>query len=128
MTPLDAALAEIEARVNAATEGPWRVDNVGVYRQPVVSTEAAMGPERPYFRIAYFGTSGNRDISGHHFDDASFIASARTDVPRLVAALRYAVWKVDAQARLLGSVGVQTMESTPFDARILAILTGKEAG
>ena len=61
-------LNEIEARANAATEGPWdafmdRIDH----------------PGKSVFAVAYdVGCDG----------DAEFIAHARTDVPDMAAALR----------------------------------------
>jgi hypothetical protein len=79
-------LAEIEARANAATEGPWSVDHDSeeVYADTCVATG-------DYGWIAV-GPSGQSP----HYDedtaegraDAEFIAHAREDVPALVAALR----------------------------------------
>ena len=63
-------LNEIEARANAATEGPWEAD-------PLEGNLDAPGGG---VRVAEVGMW--RD------DDANFIARARTDVPALVAALR----------------------------------------
>lgn len=80
MTDLSTALDEIEARADAATPGPW------------ITTHG----ERSIHRAAY----ARRDLAAvhttdetwiaHYVDpaDAAFIAAARSDVPRLVAALR----------------------------------------
>lgn len=67
-------LAQIEARANAATEGPWRSDR----------WEDFTGRETTY------SISGDTEVSPlvHEPDDAEFIAHARTDVPALTAALR----------------------------------------
>jgi hypothetical protein len=67
-------LTAIEARANAAASGPWRVDGLRIY-----------GPEvghfnEPAIAIYHEGT--------HTRNDAEFIASARTDVPALVAEVR----------------------------------------
>ena len=73
-------LDEIQARANAATDGPWKIEtHYGMSqsrrRQIVVpgwmTPIAVLGQENPY---------GD--------PDAEFIAHARTDVPRLVSALR----------------------------------------
>ena len=64
-------LNEIEARANAATEGPWdvfmgRIDH----------------PGKSVIAVAY-------DVARE--EDAEFIAHARTDVPALVSVARYAL-------------------------------------
>ena len=61
-------LNEIEARANAATEGPWNVFMGRIDH-----------PGRSLVAVAY-------DVARE--EDAEFIAHARTDVPALVAALR----------------------------------------
>jgi len=66
-------LDEIEARANAATEGPWEV-SVDHYA-PIV-----LGPPAGDDRLMVAG-----DVLTN---DAEFIAHARQDVPALVAALR----------------------------------------
>lgn len=66
-------LNEIEARANAATEGPWEAD----------------------WRFTGWDISGNEDdglpaliASDAYGEDAEFIAHARADVPDMAAALR----------------------------------------
>ena len=70
MTP--ERLAEIEARAEAATEGPWEAWDRGIGFEVHVDGEALNSELRETFRQA----------------DAEFIAASRTDVPALVAALR----------------------------------------
>ena len=65
-------LDEIEARANAATEGPWDLIGGGEYVTPV-------------------GIMVAPDDGGVNGADAEFIAHARTDVPALVAVARYAL-------------------------------------
>ena len=83
-------LDKIEARANAATEGPWEVN----------------GPDRPWATISHGSDSILHAYEQHHpycegcecgdsrsevalsEEDADFIAHARTDVPALVEALR----------------------------------------
>lgn len=81
-------LAEIQARANAATDGPWETgwDHQQFYVAPV----SARGDE--YERImamTFIINPGNsQDQSECATEDAVFIAHARTDVPRLVGALQ----------------------------------------
>lgn len=84
---IEQELAAIRERVDAATEGPWVIcqsdwDGFSVERDQS-NDEDGWGNEF----IA-------REVSQGHSDgerDATFIASARTDVPRLVAALEAVV-------------------------------------
>ena len=69
MTAAD-RLNEIEARANAATEGPWIV---AIYKN-----ECKVETKRERWHVASYASP----------EDAAFIAHARTDVPALVAALR----------------------------------------
>ena len=69
MTAAD-RLNEIEARANAATEGPWIV---AIYKN-----ECKVETKRERWHVASYASP----------EDAAFIARARTDVPALVAALR----------------------------------------
>ena len=76
----DAELDEIDARANAATEGPWEIDSArdvigqmgdgDVYRHTVAFACDMLAAE----------TVADEDIA--------FIVSARTDIPRLVAEVR----------------------------------------
>ena len=70
----DGELAEIEARAAAATEGPWEADGSEIYD--------AAGD--------WVGESLDLDAPDGGETNARFAAAARTDVPRLVAALRAA--------------------------------------
>jgi hypothetical protein len=69
-------LAEIQARVDAATPGPWKHDGSGDVE------------DVPEFVLDRFDimpqTIARADLRN---EDAEFIAHARTDVPMLVAAL-----------------------------------------
>lgn len=72
-------LAEIEARANAATPGPWETSAVltlsGRRYDSVTGTD-----------VEYDVCEFPRSPSG--IEDGEFIAAARQDVPALVAALR----------------------------------------
>ena len=77
----DEQLAEIEARANAATPGPWRVTNghpSGTPRavSPVLKFDSLMRAGQPYA------------------ENADFIAHARADIPALISALRAAQARV----------------------------------
>jgi hypothetical protein len=89
-------LDEIEARADKATAGPWRIekDREEDYEQGIPYSEwpqTLVGPENAYPSewSKRNGTTHQVDeISELKFPDAEFIASAREDVPRLLAALR----------------------------------------
>ena len=71
----DEQLAEIEAREKAATKGPWNIEQEFVYEG--------------YYKLKIVGLNdfvipSLEGIRGH---DAQFIAHARTDIPRLLAAV-----------------------------------------
>ena len=78
-------LNEIEARANAATEGPWtpdeytEVDPDGFYELARVIAPDPDGDDWCAIGVVHTGILR---------PDAEFIAHARTDVPALVAALR----------------------------------------
>jgi hypothetical protein len=73
MTALTDYLAEVKARAEAATDGPWDIEHGRLWTDP---GDAAWAEQ-----IAVF--TGSRAW----MSDAEFIAAARTDVPKLVAAL-----------------------------------------
>ena len=86
MTPNQ--LAEIEARAEAATPGPW-----GIYGYiGVLQTD---GKRRNIIDIGFLGTdergfeiSVRVEETGIKPKDADFIAHARTDIPALLAHIR----------------------------------------
>lgn len=74
-------LEEIAARADAATPGPWEFKDTS--KKDWYSYEVN-GPER-------FDSNGNDGNFIHrttHFDDANFIAHARTDIPKLLKIIR----------------------------------------
>jgi hypothetical protein len=100
----DDALAEIEARAEAASDGPWRIHLGGV---PIDDGDALAGDgEAPdgsadaSWFAADFGRwwvipddpDEDRVVHGKvgrwHGRDAVFIAHARADIPRLLAEVR----------------------------------------
>lgn len=83
MTDITERLAEIEARVEAATEGPWRFEPEGESHcgEPQCCSE--------YWDNRIWGA--DRVLAESHMlseADAEFIAHARTDVPWLVEQVR----------------------------------------
>ena len=72
-------LNEIEARTNAATEGPWR--HISIF-------EVGGFVENPRGRELFDWAQDDAGTICAPDGDAEFIAHARTDVPALVAALR----------------------------------------
>ena len=109
MTATD-RLDQIEARANAASEGPWRAAVVSRYTD-------ADGQERGKGGI-YPGTEPGPPPLFLTMDwltaDAEFIAHARTDVPALVAALR-------AVQEVLDKRGKQAREALPPSLAALAV-------
>ena len=75
MTAAD-RLAEIEARIEAATEGPWEANSCDVETVPPFDLH----------RFDAMGLTVARCVQD--VTDAAFIAHARTDLPATVAALR----------------------------------------
>ena len=92
----EAELVEIEARVNAATEGPWywRNSDINVYllgaRSRAVMTFKRMGKQsaQPEFRDDDGLLHGVQKRNIYDFADADFIAHARTDVADLLAEVK----------------------------------------
>ena len=92
----EAELVEIEARANAATEGPWywRNSNINVYllgaRSRAVMAFKRMGMQgaQPEFRDNDGLLHGVQKRNIYDFADADFIAHARTDVQVLLAEVR----------------------------------------
>lgn len=79
-------LSAIEARAQAATEGPWEAGPNGMAR-PWEANGIVVRPagEFPYGEwIGDFGRRGDMD----RIANAKFIAHARADVPALVAEVR----------------------------------------
>ena len=80
-------LDEIEARANAATEGPWEWEGEakGEWEEGANSLVPSRRPDDPVLYGYGYDASG---IEVSNDADAEFIAHARTDVPALVEALR----------------------------------------
>jgi len=79
-------LAQIKARAEAATPGPWEVVD-GFTTDPLVMVDGAV--------VRVDVTSGEASVQD--WRDGAFIASARTDVPWLVEQVeRLERWKVEA--------------------------------
>ena len=99
MTRLD----EIEARANAATEGPWEWEGEAKAEWEI-GANSLVPSRRPDDPVLY---GYGYDASGIEVKtpaDAEFIAHARTDVPALVAALR-AVLELHARSDHTRSIG-----------------------
>lgn len=80
-------LNEIEARANAATEGPWEWEGEakGEWEIGANSLVPSRRPDDPVLYGYGYDASG---IEVKNPADAEFIAHARTDVPDMTAALR----------------------------------------
>lgn len=78
-------LDEMQARADAATEGPWVYIGRNVFDTPTIEVDEANwgGEDLTGYRLVCQGDSG-----AWRNADAEFIAAARTDLPRLIAAVR----------------------------------------
>ena len=86
MTDLTDRLDEIEARAEAATEGPWEADGAEVSQHWSRPKPWATVASSEVVCMAYcYGGSG-RGIERE--TDAEFIAASRTDIPYLVAQVK----------------------------------------
>ena len=86
----DAELKEIEARCDAATEGPWEVGYCyGLSRDARCACSVKPAGGEYYYTDAIVASDA-RDECGHpmFLVDAEFIAHARADVPALIAEVR----------------------------------------
>ena len=106
-------IAEIQARVDAATKGPWVT--CGIYVETV-----------PEFALDRFDimpeTVAKADVGDH---DAEFIAHARQDIPNLLAALE----KSEAEVVRLGGVIAEARRHARFTVLLFGSSTaGFEMG
>ncbi|WP_404851108.1 hypothetical protein [Dietzia kunjamensis] len=86
MTAAD-RLAEIQTRVDKATDGPWRSRDLDDYDEETPDAVDVLGPGPSTIGMAS-ARDWDSDYDPEMFANAEFIAHARTDVPALVAALR----------------------------------------
>ena len=93
-------LKAIEARCEAATEGPWKVGTYGGVFQD-------NGKETSAITLMYYKTGGTRDPGGVNTE---FIAHARTDIPALIKAIR----DRDEKIKLLESICEDNDESPEY--------------
>lgn len=87
--PIMQKLDEMQALCDAATEGPWRRHSFGLAGEDEPSSIVTHTGEFVWGDVCegrfLFSTPG---ADSQEWDDAEFIASARTDMPRLIAALK----------------------------------------
>jgi len=94
----DVELAEIEARANAATPGPWELCQSETHCHVVYPDDTHVG-----------------GVDGEHWwpADAEFVAHARTDIPRLLAEVR-ALRKELARTGHLVAAALRWADLWPF--------------
>lgn len=101
MENIERELAAIEARAQAATEGPWKAENLerdyghrGIYWVSV---------DRPdeIKTVAEVDANDDGVEAIWRMADAEFIANARTDVPALLALVREQQAKLDRGTEVL---------------------------
>lgn len=122
MTTLPALIKQMKERCDAATEGPWSVDHKVGNLSYVSNGEGSIA-------------SVSRWCWGEPFHDeneptANFIARARTDIPRLIAALEKAISQRDGYRDNYWAVvnpfdGDKKLIIEDNDAELLRILGGE---
>jgi len=96
-------LDAIQARADAATEGPWET----------VRHDLSL-----YVQSKHANLQANLGYVGNHPEpDAEFIAHARTDVPALIALVRVQAAKLDAILALANANGRAGWLVTPTEIR-----------
>lgn len=85
MTPLQ-LIAQVRARADAATPGPWALEDNTIYANPRPAERGGTN-----FDAQICEMLEDMDTDEVSEDDAEFIASARTDVPALCNLLARAV-------------------------------------
>lgn len=112
------SLDEMQARCDAATPGPWKLKPVDDHKRII------FGPN---------GNSWGTDVGEIDSDDADydeamrtaeFVSHARTDMPRLIAALRVAMEALDGIESGANSFPPHRSAREAL-ARVAAILEGK---
>lgn len=121
MTPITKQLDEIEARANKATPGPWfnHTYEDGMFSE--IKTYTDIGEEHEILMEAH----GYVDQDRENF---YFVSRARTDIPRLVAALRVAIDELHRQMMKGVTPDGNTIETTEcYEAfgKIQKILSGE---
>ena len=125
------SLDEMQARCDAATPGPWRHEDRGGWAYP--APPAVVGPEHKpgvfggHQTITQLTEGGGRvwgTVGKYELEqrNAAFIAHARTDMPRLIAALRVAM---EGLGETGGYRGPTAADCDAALARVTAILEGK---
>ena len=127
-------LDAIEARANAASEGPWHTEeDVDGDDGPGM----VFGPPREYVAETYTGDGSGRAVAdavaggpAQQHANATFVARARADVPALVARVRDLAAKLDASAQafdaLVADVWRATGETHEPPADVAALLARVE--
>lgn len=112
----DEALGAIEARLQAATPGPWRWDrdesddeDCGGFRGPDGRLLCYFGRSEQYYR-----TQGEEP----HDQDRALIAHAPTDLAALVAEVRrWRTWARENEAHINGACTIASIHGAPYQGK-----------
>ncbi|MFJ7269358.1 hypothetical protein ACIQV3_22400 [Streptomyces sp. NPDC099050] len=104
----DPRLAEITARVHAASKGPWTVEA----HQPTLTRRVVSDDFVLDANLGYLGNANQ--------PDAAFIAAAREDVPWLVAELTEARVKLEADGKAIDDLRAVLVERDKQIAELIA--------
>jgi hypothetical protein len=124
----DAELDAVEARANAATKGPWRVDEMDMYIFGGDGHMVASNcPTEDRWQVRGAGAEGSgQRPAGSQDANAEFIAKAREDVPALVAELRIAMAKLQALVEQWRAYPGEVCPLEKCAAALEAVLRGGE--
>ena len=112
MIPTNDELAAIEARANAATAEPWHLSNHSVEPYVVATNKHGVLKAIPVGLNAQYENPA----------DAIFIASARSDIPILIAAMRKLKTQLNAQIESANRV----VENAYIAESMIAALRGEK--
>lgn len=127
--PLEVLLAEIEARVDAATEGPWIVDGCGELWYDIKTEDDTVllrGPKEKLTPDGYPLVIGSAYWQEGN-PNSTFISHARIDVPRLIKALRFVATSLECNETFSHRLsGIGDCDPCKMKRSLAAILGGME--
>lgn len=130
MTPAEKRTAEITARLEAASDGPWHVggiayNNVILARQD--EPDASVGYEGMWPVYPIYGPKDDKEPQPQESANLDFIANAPADIDHLLAELKKAQDMVVRAGRLLELTELDAPEDVADQTRILDMAAEIEA-
>lgn len=91
MTPHNELLEQMKKRCEAATPGPWRT----LFPDASKCNGWIVSSEKPTTYEEYDGDLIVENLDYTSDEDAAFICHARTDIPKLIAALEWTLGQIE---------------------------------